>query len=163
VSTVPLYLSKGLLGSRPIQDTRQMMMLDAHLKKYGMKHCPIDTSINILGRKYTMHIIRNMILLKQNRFNQFLESIEGISTKTLSIRLREMEQEGLIKRVVTSSRPVQTEYFITEKGKMIEPILELLANFSMHYEPKITFRDGKERGFEGVFGANVRLSSVYDY
>jgi DNA-binding HxlR family transcriptional regulator len=58
-------------------------MLHAHLKKYGMKHCPIDTSINTLGRKYTLHILRNMILLKQNRFNQFLESIEGINTKTL--------------------------------------------------------------------------------
>jgi hypothetical protein len=33
----------------------------------------------------------------------------------------------------------------------------------MRYEPKATFRDGKERGFEGVFGAEVRLSSVYDY
>ena len=137
--------------------------MDAHLKKYGMKHCPIDTSINTLSRKFTMHIIRNMILLKQNRFNQFLDSIEGISTKMLSIRLREMEQEGLIKRVVTSSRPVQTEYSITEKGKMIEPMLELLAAFSMRYEPKVTFRDGKERSFEGVFGANVRLSNVYDY
>jgi DNA-binding HxlR family transcriptional regulator len=140
-----------------------MMMLDAHLRKYGMKHCPIDTSINTLGRKYTLHILRNMILLKQNRFNQFLESIEGISTKTLSIRLREMEREGLISRAVVSNRPIQTEYSVTEKGKMIEPILEFLADFSMKYEPKVTFKDGKQRDFEAVFGNNIRLSSVYDY
>lgn len=140
-----------------------VMMLDAHLKKYGMKHCPIDTSLTTLGKKFTLHILRNMILLKQKRFNEFIDSIEGISTKTLSIRLREMAHEGLVKRVVVSGRPVQTEYMVTEKGKKIEPILELLAEFSMEYEPKITFKDGKQRDFEGVFGSNVRLSSVYDY
>jgi DNA-binding HxlR family transcriptional regulator len=129
-----------------------MMMLDAYLKKYGMRSCPIDNSLKIIGKKFTMHILRNMILLKQNRFNQFLESIEGISTKTLSVRLREMEEEGLINRAVISNRPVQTEYSITEKGKTLEPVLELLAEFSMKYEPKIIFKDGKLKDFEDVFG-----------
>ena len=127
-------------------------MLDAYLKKYGMRSCPIDNSLKIIGKKFTMHILRNMILLKQNRFNQFLESIEGISTKTLSVRLREMEEEGLINRAVISNRPVQTEYSITEKGKTLEPVLELLAEFSMKYEPKIIFKDGKLKDFEDVFG-----------
>ena len=129
-----------------------MMMLDAYLKKYGMRSCPIDNSLKIIGKKFTMHILRNMILLKQNRFNQFLESIEGINTKTLSVRLREMEEEGLINRAVISNRPVQTEYSITEKGKTLEPVLELLAEFSMKYEPKIIFKDGKLKDFEDVFG-----------
>jgi len=139
------------------------MMLDVHLKKYGMKHCPIDTSINILGRKFTCHILRNMILLKQKRFSEFMDSIEGINTKTLCIRLKEMELDGLINRIVVSKRPVQTEYVVTEKGRTIEPILELLAEFAMKYEPRVIFKDGKQRDFEGVFGNNTRLSSVYDY
>ena len=129
-----------------------MMMLDAYLKKYGMRSCPIDNSLKIIGKKFTLHILRNMILLKQNRFNQFLESIEGITTKTLSIRLREMEEEGLINRAVIPNRPVQTAYSITEKGKTLEPVLELLAEFSMKYEPKIIFKDGKQKDFEDVFG-----------
>jgi len=71
---------------------------------------------------------------------------------------------GLINRVmVSSNRPVQTEYFVTEKGKIIEPMLELLAEFSMRSEPKVIFKDGKQRDFEAVFGNNIRLSSVYDY
>jgi DNA-binding HxlR family transcriptional regulator len=125
-----------------------------------MKHCPIDNSINILGRKFTLHILRNMILLKQKRFSEFIDSIEGISTKTLSIRLKEMEESGLINRVVVSSRPVQTEYTVTGKGKMIEPILELLAEFSMRSEPKVIFKDGKHRDLEELFGNNTRFSSV---
>jgi DNA-binding HxlR family transcriptional regulator len=63
-----------------------VMMLDTHLKKYGMTHCPIDNSVNIPGRKFTLHILRNMILLKQKHFKEFIDSIEGINTKTLSIR-----------------------------------------------------------------------------
>lgn len=133
-----------------------MMMLADLLKKYGMKCCPIDNSIRMIGKKFTLHILRNMMLLKQNRFNQFLESIEGINTKTLSIRLREMEEEGIIKRTVISKRPVQTEYSLTEKGKTLEPVLKLLAEFSMRYEPKIIFKDGKQRDFEGVFGNKRR-------
>jgi DNA-binding HxlR family transcriptional regulator len=140
-----------------------MMMLDAHLKKYGMKHCPIDNSIKMFGKKFTLHILRNMILLKQTRFSQFLDSIEGISTKTLTIRLREMEKEGLIKKALISTKPVQTEYSVTKKGKTLEPVLELLGEFSMRYEAVVIFKDSKPHDFEGVYGRNVRLSSLYDY
>ena len=139
-----------------------MITLTAHLQKYGMKCCPIDNSIKMIGKKFTLHILRNMILLKQKRFSQFLGSIEGISTKTLSIRLREMEKEGLITRTVISTIPVQIEYSLTNKGKMFEPILKLLGEFSVKYEPVVIFKNGKPRGPEGIFGRNVRLSSVYD-
>jgi len=140
-----------------------MITLTAHLQKYGMKCCPIDNSIKMIGKKFTLHILRNMILLKQKRFSQFLGSIEGISTKTLSIRLHEMEKEGLITRTVISTKPVQIEYSLTNKGKMFEPILKLLGEFSVKYEPAVIFKNGKPRGPDGVFGRDVRLSSVYEY
>jgi DNA-binding HxlR family transcriptional regulator len=140
-----------------------MITLTAHLQKYGMKCCPINNSIKMIGKKFALHILRNMILLKQKRFSQFLGSIEGISTKTLSIRLHEMEKEGLITREVISTKPVQIEYSLTKKGEMFEPVLKLLGEFSVKYEPAVIFKDGKPRGPEGVFGRNVRLSSLYEY
>jgi DNA-binding HxlR family transcriptional regulator len=140
-----------------------MITLTAHLQKYGMKCCPINNSIKMIGKKFALHILRNMILLKQKRFSQFLGSIEGISTKTLSIRLHEMEKEGLITREVISTKPVQIEYSLTKKGEMFEPVLKLLGEFSVMYEPAVIFKDGKPRGPEGVFGRNVRLSSLYEY
>ena len=73
-----------------------------------------------------------------------------------------MEKEGLITRVVISTKPVQIEYSLTEKGEMFEPILKLLGELSVKYEPAIIFKDGKSRDLD-VFGRNVRLSSVYDY
>ena len=138
-----------------------MMILQDHLQKHGMKCCPIDNSIKIIGKKFTLHILRNMTLLKQNRFNQFLQSIEGISTKTLSIRLREMEENELINREVISKRPIQVTYSLTEKGKTLEPILEVLAEFSMKYEPKTIFKDEKPKTMKRVFGTEI-LSKVYD-
>jgi DNA-binding HxlR family transcriptional regulator len=132
-----------------------MIMLTAHLQKYGMKCCPIDNSTKMIGKKFTLHILRKMILLKQKRFSEFLGSIEGISTKILSIRLHEMEKEGLITRVVISTKPVQIEYSLTKKGKMFEPILRFLGELSVKYEPKVVLKDGKPRGPEGVFGRNV--------
>ena len=89
--------------------------------------------------------------------------MKGLGTNTLFIRLNEMEKEGLITRVVISTKLVQIEYSLTEKGETFEPILKLLGELSVKYEPAIIFKDGKPRDFEDVFGRNVRLSSVYDY
>ena len=63
-----------------------------------MKSCPIENTFKIIGKKFTVLILRNMINGKQNRFNQLLNSIEQGNPKTLTIRLREMEKSGLIKR-----------------------------------------------------------------
>jgi DNA-binding HxlR family transcriptional regulator len=128
-----------------------------------MKSCPIDNSIRILGRKFTLHILRNMIVLKQKRFAEFLDSIEEISTKTLSIRLKEMEKEGLITRVVISDRPLQTEYYLTEKCKMMEPVLEFIAECSLKYEPEVIFEDEKQSDMDGLFGKKIRFSCLYGY
>ena len=82
-----------------------------------IKCCPVDNTLRLVGKKFTIHILRNMIILNHTRFNQFLESVEGINPKTLSIRLREMEKSGLIKRKVYPETPIKIEYTVTEKGK----------------------------------------------
>ena len=128
-----------------------------------MKVCPIDRSLKVLGQRYALHIMRNMILLKQNRFNQFLHSIEGINTKTLSIRLHELEEYGLVKRKVLPGKPAHTEYSPTEKGMAVQRILAEIASFSAKYEPEIIFVDKKPRNNKkGLFGTR-NLSEVYDY
>jgi len=117
-----------------------------------MKCCPIDNTFKIVGKKFTIHILRNMIFLNQTRFSQFLESIEGINPKTLSVRLHEMEKSKLVKRKVYPDFPIRTEYTITEKGEALKPIIEQMAAFSMKYCSCDVFRDGKPRTVEQVFG-----------
>lgn len=133
-------------------------MIDQELKTITeqMKCCPVDNTFKIIGKKFTIHILRNMTMIGQTRFNQFLESIEGINPKTLSARLREMEKSGLISRKVYPETPIRIEYTITEKGKALKPIVEQMAAFSMKYCCDTVFKDGKPRTFKEVFGKPVK-------
>lgn len=124
--------------------------------------CPIDNTFRIVGKKFTVLIMRNMISLGQTRFNQLLDSIEGINPKTLSIRLREMEKSGLIERKVYPETPIRVEYHLTEKGGALRPILEQMAAFSMRYCCNDVFKDGKPRTFQEVFGKSIKVKLSSD-
>jgi DNA-binding HxlR family transcriptional regulator len=115
----------------------------------GMKACPVDNTLKIIGKKFTVLLIRNM-LSNQTRFNQFLESIEGMNQKILSSRLKEMEKDGLITRTVYAETPLRVEYSLTEKGLAIKPILDQMAAFSMQYCSKDVFNDGEPRSLQDV-------------
>ena len=137
-----------------------MMELDEHLNKWDMKCCPIDNSLKIFGQKFALHIIRNILLLKQNKFSQFLRSIEGINTKTLSIRLKELEEFGIIQRKVTQKRPLEVEYVLTEKGKALEPIIVKLGEFSMIFHAKTIFKDKKPKTVKHLFGSEILSTTI---
>ena len=137
--------------------------LTDHLRRWGMKVCPIDRSLKIMGQRYALHIMRNIILLKQNRFNQFLNSIEGINAKTLVIRLQQLEEYDLVEKKVIPGKPAHTEYYPTEKGMAVQRILAEIASFSAKYEPEIIFVDKKPRkNGKPLFGTR-NLSEVYDF
>jgi DNA-binding HxlR family transcriptional regulator len=119
----------------------------------NMKMCPINNSFRIMGKKFTVLILRNMMHLGQTRFNQFLE-IEEINSKILSARLKEMDRDGLIKRNIFHETPIRIEYSLTEKGKALQPILDQMAAFSTQYYAKEVFKDGKARKLDEVYGYN---------
>ncbi len=126
-----------------------------------MKCCPINNTFKIIGKKFTVLILRNMINGKQSRFNQLLNSIEDSNPKTLSARLREMEKAGLIKRKVFSNeKPVRIEYYLTEKGSALQPILDIMAAYSMKYCSKDVFRDAKPRQFDKVYRRDIAVLEV---
>ncbi len=116
-----------------------------------LKCCPIDNTFKIIGKKFTIHIIRNMAMQGQTRFNQFLVSIEGTNPKTLSARLKEMEKDGLITRTVHNETPIRVEYGLTKKGKDVQGIIDQMAAFSMKHYSKQVFKDGKQRNYKQVF------------
>ncbi|HEY3525464.1 MAG TPA: helix-turn-helix domain-containing protein [Nitrososphaeraceae archaeon] len=90
-------------------------------------------------------MIREMMRDK-TRFNQFLDSIEGINPKILSARFKEMVKSGLIRRKVHSTKiPVRIGYFLTEKGSALKSILDQMAVFSMRHCAKEVFKDRKPR------------------
>ncbi len=135
--------------------------LTDHLRRWGITVCPIDRSLKIMGQRYALHIMRNMILLKQNRFNQFLNSVEGINAKTLAIRLQQLEEYGLVERKLILGKPAHTEYSPTEKGMDVQRILAEIASFSARYEPEIIFVDKKPRNNRKPLFGTRNLSDVY--
>jgi DNA-binding HxlR family transcriptional regulator len=90
-----------------------------------------------------------MIYFKQNRFNQFLNSIEDINTKALTNRLKELEQEGLIERRIFNEHPIKIEYYPTEKGLALRSLLDMMATYSLTNFSK-QVKDGKKRSISQI-------------
>jgi DNA-binding HxlR family transcriptional regulator len=109
-----------------------------------LKSCPIETTFRIIGKRWTVLIIRE-ILRGRTQFNRFMENIEGITPKVLTERLRELERLGIIRREIISEYPIRVEYSLTDIGKGFEPVLLSAASFSMKYMSKNVFKDGKPR------------------
>ena len=125
-------------------------------KDIEMKCCPINYTFKLIGKKFTVLILRNMINGKQSRFNQLLNSIEKSNPKTLSTRLREMERLGLIKRKVYSNEiPIRIEYYPTQKALALQPILDMMAAYSMKYCSKDVFKDAKPREFKEIYRRDI--------
>lgn len=113
----------------------------------NLKFCPIHNTFDLVGKKFTILILRDMMLYGKKRFNELLVSVEGINSKTLSLRIREIERDGLIKRRVHAGMPLRVEYELTEKAKNLRPVLEQMGEFSTRYCAQDVFRDKKPRSF----------------
>jgi DNA-binding HxlR family transcriptional regulator len=109
-----------------------------------LKSCPIETTFKIIGKRWTVLIIRE-ILRGNTQFNRFMKNIDGITPKVLTERLRELEQLGIIRRRIVSEYPVKVEYSLTDLGRGFEPVLLSAASFSMKYMPRTVFKDGRSR------------------
>jgi len=117
-----------------------------------MTACPIDSCFKILGQKFMVLILRDLILFEKKRFSDLLKSIDGINKKTLSVRLKELENGGIIKSRIYCENPIRSEYLITKKGRMLRPVLEQMAAFSLLYCSESIFEDKKPRSFKEIIG-----------
>ena len=125
-------------------ENRKCSIIETVYKMPELKSCPIETTFRIIGKRWTVLIIREF-LMGHTQFNRFLEKIEGITPKVLTERLRELEHLGIVRRRIVSQYPVRVEYSLTDLGKGFEPVLLSAASFSMKYMPKTVFNDGKSR------------------
>lgn len=84
--------------------------------------CPyFHHAVELIGRRWTGAIIRAM-LGGLARFNELAQAIPGISDRMLSERLKELEAEGLVERIVVPETPVRIEYHLTEKGRALADV-----------------------------------------
>ena len=103
------------------------------LTKDELPTCPVATTVQIIGSKWKLLILRNM-LQRPWRFNELKKDLEGISQKVLTDSLRSMEADGIIDRTVYAEVPPRVEYALTELGETIRPILDAMEVWGMNYQ-----------------------------
>ena len=113
--------------------------------------CPIKTSLGVLGKKWTLLILRDIGFLKIVRFNRILESIPGLTPRVLSMRLRELEDEGFIECVGGKRQPTMVVWKLTEKGRDTMPILIQLTAFGSKWYSDVVFEDKRPRTINEIF------------
>ena len=94
--------------------------------------CPIARTLDIVGDRWTMLIVRDLFMGK-TRFSQLLEGSPGPPSKLLSDRLKKLEEHGLIERVVYSQHPLRAEYHLTEEGRSLAPVLDALVRWGVDH------------------------------
>ena len=125
--------------------------------------CPIKTAQGVLGKKWTILIIRDIGLNKIRRFNRLLESIRGITPRVLSMRLNELEKEGYIECEEKKRSPMMVSWRLTEKGKDTIPILLQMVAFSSKWHSDVVFEDEIPRKINEIFSQSETTKNTKGY
>lgn len=99
-------------------------------KNFNPNNCPITFTLNLIGGKWKpviIHLIRNNC----NRFSLLLKSIPDISKQMLVNQLRELEEDGLITRIIYAEIPPKVEYFISDKGKSLFQVIDSINDWGL--------------------------------
>ena len=106
------------------------------LKKEELPDCPVATTVQLIGNKWKLLILRNL-LARPWRFNELRKSLDGISQKVLTESLRSMESDGIIVRTVYAEVPPRVEYSLSELGETLRPILDAMQAWGQEYKENI--------------------------
>lgn len=90
--------------------------------------CGVAKTLKIVGSKWTMLVLHHLFEGKK-RFGELQRAMEGISPKTLSQRLQELEKEGIIRKKVFAEVPLHVEYTLTAKGESLGEIFDKMAEW----------------------------------
>ncbi|MBQ3620929.1 MAG: helix-turn-helix transcriptional regulator [Methanosarcinaceae archaeon] len=101
--------------------------------------CPVETTLMMIGDKWKVLIIREL-LPGTRRFSEIHPSINRISQKVLTQKLREMESDGLLERRVYAEVPPKVEYSLTELGLSLKPVLDSLETWGRDYKRSVPER-----------------------
>ncbi len=103
------------------------------MEKTNLPECPVATTVQIIGSKWKLLILRNL-LARPWRFNELKRSLEGVSQKVLTDALRTLEADGIVIRTVYPEVPPRVEYALTELGETLRPILKTMERWGMDYK-----------------------------
>ncbi len=94
--------------------------------------CPVCRTAEVVCGKWTLLVIRDLAE-GSSRFCELERSLEGISPRTLSLRLRALEEEGIVERHTFPEVPPRVEYALTEKGEALVPLVEDMRRYGTRW------------------------------
>ena len=107
------------------------------LTKNELPECPVATTVQLIGNKWKLLIIRNLVFNGRQRFTDFIKPIPAISKKVLTDNLRALEDDGIIEREVFAEVPPRVEYSLSPLGKSLKPILDAMVDWGTEYKNKL--------------------------
>lgn len=105
------------------------------LTREEMPACPVATTVQLIGSKWKILIIRNL-MGRPWRFNELKKDLDGISQKVLTDSLRSMEEDGIVTRTVYPEVPPRVEYALSELGESMRPIIKAMEIWETEYKEK---------------------------
>ena len=100
---------------------------------HSRSNCPIANVLDIIGDKWTLLVVRDLLLLGKRRYGEFQSSAESIPTNILAERLKRLEAAGIVKKEFYQDKPPRAEYFLTTKGAELAPILKSTAEWGCRH------------------------------
>ena len=95
--------------------------------------CPIARSLDVIGERWTILILRELVRFGPRKFQEFERSLPGISPNTLSARLKRLETAGIVERRFYEQHPPRAEYVLTAKGDELRPVLKALFEWGQRH------------------------------
>lgn len=95
--------------------------------------CPVARTLSIIGGRWTILILRDLLLKDRCRFQDLQESLEGIAPNTLSDRLKTLEAHGIVERKFYEQHPPRAEYVLTRKGKELVDVVRALREWGIKH------------------------------
>ena len=105
------------------------------LTREEMPACPVATTVQLIGSKWKILIIRNL-MGRPWRFNELKKDLDGISQKVLTDSLRSMEEDGIVTRTVYPEVTPRVEYALSELGESMRPIIKAMEIWGTEYKEK---------------------------
>jgi DNA-binding HxlR family transcriptional regulator len=97
------------------------------------QECPVARTLSIIGGRWTILILRDLLLKGACRFHDFQESLKGIAPNTLSDRLKTLEAHGIVERNFYEQHPPRAEYALTPKGRELGAVVRALYDWGRKY------------------------------
>lgn len=107
------------------------------LTKDELPECPVATTVQLIGNKWKLLILRNLMYGGVQRFSDFIKTVPGISKKVLTDNLRALESDGIVEREVYAEVPPRVEYTLSDLGKTLKPIIDSMYEWGTNYKASL--------------------------